>query len=92
MKSDDIAILVIASLVAFAVLLRPVMRAWARRIGGEQANPGLADEVAELRERMAEFEASSNRLQDLEERVDFAERVLAKRDEVERLPLHRTPS
>jgi flagellar biosynthesis/type III secretory pathway M-ring protein FliF/YscJ len=91
MKSDDIAILAVATLVALAVLLRPVMRAWARRIGGEAANPALADEVAELRERMAELEGSSTRLQELEERVDFAERLLAKRDEAERLPLHRTP-
>ena len=77
--------------VAFAVLLRPVIAgvgAADRRRGGQ---PGLADEVAELRERMAELEASSSRLQELEERVDFAERVLAKRDEVARLPLQRTP-
>jgi flagellar biosynthesis/type III secretory pathway M-ring protein FliF/YscJ len=92
MSSDDIAILSIASLVALAVLLRPVMRAWARRIGGEAANPALAEEVAELRERMADLEMSGTRLQELEERVDFAERVLAKRDEAERLPLHRTPA
>jgi cytochrome c-type biogenesis protein CcmH/NrfG len=91
MNSDDIAILAIATLVALAVLLRPVMRAWARRIGGETANPALADEVAELRERLAELEGSATRLQELEERVDFAERLLATRDEVERLPLHRTP-
>lgn len=91
MKSDDIAILAIATLVALAVLLRPVMRAWARRIGGEAASPALADEVAELRERLAELEGSGTRLHELEERVDFAERMLAKRNEAERLPLHRTP-
>jgi cytochrome c-type biogenesis protein CcmH/NrfG len=91
MKSDDIAILAIATLVALAILLRPVMRAWARRIGGEAANPALADEVAELRERLAELETSNIRLHEVEERLDFAERLLAKRDEVERLPLHRTP-
>jgi flagellar biosynthesis/type III secretory pathway M-ring protein FliF/YscJ len=91
MKSNDVAILAIASLVALAVLLRPVMRAWARRIGGEQASAALTEEVAELRERVAELEGSGGRLLELEERVDFAERVLAKRGEVERLPLHRTP-
>jgi hypothetical protein len=67
------------------------MRAWARCIGGEVASPALADEVADLRERMAELEGSGARLQELEERVDFAERLVAKRDEAERLPLHRTP-
>jgi hypothetical protein len=67
------------------------MRAWARRIGGEPASSALADEVADIRERLAELEGSGARLQELEERVDFAERVLAKRDDMERLPLHRTP-
>jgi hypothetical protein len=91
MSSDNISLIAVLVVVASAVLLRPVMRAWARRIGGDAANPALADEVAELRERMAELEGSGTRLQELEERVDFAERMLAKRDEAERLPLHRTP-
>lgn len=91
MNSDNISLIAVLVVVASAVLLRPVMRAWARRIGGEAANPALADEVTELRERMAELEGSGTRLQELEERVDFAERMLAKRDEAERLPLHRTP-
>lgn len=87
MRSDDIAVLAVAALVAFAVLLRPVMRAWARRIGGEAANPALADEVAELRERLAELEGSGSRLQELEERVDFTERMLA----ASREPHHELP-
>ncbi|MGH7592913.1 MAG: hypothetical protein ACRELE_03555 [Gemmatimonadales bacterium] len=91
MNSDDISILAIAALVALAVLLRPVMRAWARRIGGEAANPTLSAEVTELRERVADLEASGARLQELEERVDFAERMLAQRREAAPLPLHRTP-
>jgi cytochrome c-type biogenesis protein CcmH/NrfG len=91
MTSDDVAILAIATLVALAVLMRPVMRAWARRIGGEQPSAALANEVADLRERLTELEGSGDRLLELEERVDFAERVLAKRGEEERLPLHRTP-
>jgi flagellar biosynthesis/type III secretory pathway M-ring protein FliF/YscJ len=92
MNSDDIAILTICSLIAVAVLLRPVMRAWARRIGGEAANPGQSNEIAELRERVAELEGSGTRLQELEERVDFAERMLAQRQEPAPLPLHRTPT
>lgn len=86
MSSKDIAILAVSALVAVAVLLRPVMRAWARRIGGEAVNPDLAGEVAELRERVAELEGSGTRLQELEERLDFAERLLAQRNEPVRLP------
>lgn len=86
MNSDDIAILSIASLVAVAVLLRPVMRAWARRIGGEVSNPATSAEIDELRDRVAELEGSGHRLQELEERVDFAERLLAQRNEPAKLP------
>jgi hypothetical protein len=38
---------------------------------------GAAPEVAELRERIEHVEAIAYRVQELEERLDFAERVLA---------------
>jgi hypothetical protein len=47
---------------------------------------GRADEIAVLRERLEILEETTYRLQDLEERVDFAERVLAKHSEPEQLP------
>lgn len=80
MSSDGIAVIAIAALVAVAVLLRPVMRAWARRIGGDAADPALAAELAELRDRVAELEGLGARLQELEERVDFSERLLTKQN------------
>lgn len=46
-----------------------------RRVGG---GPGLADEVERLRLRVDELEDQRGRLQELEERLDFAERMLAK--------------
>lgn len=60
----------------------PVGKAWARRVeahpGADQPSP---DDVGELRNRLAE----------LEERVDFTERMLAQQREPERLPEgHRT--
>jgi flagellar biosynthesis/type III secretory pathway M-ring protein FliF/YscJ len=90
MKSDDIAILAIAFLVAAAVLFRPVFRAWARRMDAETVSADTMREVAELRERFAELDGTQSRLQELEERVDFAERLLAQRNDA--MPLPRTPA
>ena len=90
MSSDNVAIVAVLLIVASAVLLRPVMRAWARRLGGQADAAPLADEVGELMERMAELEGAVGRLHELEERLDFAERLLAKSHEPQReLPRER---
>ncbi|MEP7325610.1 MAG: hypothetical protein ABI836_06665 [Gemmatimonadota bacterium] len=94
MSSKDIgivAVFAIAALLAGVMLLRPVINAWARRLGGEAANPELSAAIAELRERMAVLEEPNARLQELEERLDFAERVLAQRNERSPMPLPRAP-
>ena len=91
MRSQDISILVVAFLVAAAVLLRPVFRAWARRLDSGAVGADLTREVGELRDRVAELEGERGRVLELEERVDFAERVLAQRNEAAPLPLQRTP-
>jgi hypothetical protein len=70
MSPDHVMILIVIATVswAFTKLLRsPIAEALARRIGGDTRSGVAQDgEVAELRTRLAE----------LEERVDFAERVL----------------
>lgn len=72
---------------ACAVVLFPLMRAIARRIEGRSsADPTLRAEVDQLRARVAEVETVHHRVLELEERVDFAERLLAQRREPERLP------
>ena len=84
MSSDNAAIVSvfgIAAVVAVVMVLRPVITAWARRISGEAGNPNFTAEIAELRERVVELEKPNARLQELEERLDFAERVLAQRKE-----------
>ena len=73
------------------MLLRPLVVAWSRRLGGASVSADLAHELDELRERVAELEGSGTRLQELEERLDFAERMLAQRQEPAPLPLNRTP-
>ena len=94
MGSDNIAIVSvfgIAAVLAVVMLLRPAINAWAKRIGGETANPNLSAEIAEIHERLAELEQRNTRLQEVEERLDFAERLLAQRNDPARLPVRRAP-
>jgi hypothetical protein len=46
-----------------------------RRLG---AAPQVQEELAELRDRVERLEAQASRVPELEERLDFAERMLAK--------------
>lgn len=65
----------IALVFLFAV---PLRRAWLRRIEGAapQVDPGVVAELDHLRDRVGE----------LEERLDFAERLLARQPETGALP------
>lgn len=75
-----------------AWLLMPLIRAWAKRIEGRGHEAVTLDDLAEMRERMAELELSNARVHELEERLDFAERLLAQRiDAPLQLPMYRTP-
>jgi hypothetical protein len=70
MSPDHVMILIVIATMAWAftkLLRSPIAEALARRIGGDSLSGVAQDgEVAELRARLAE----------LEERVDFTERVL----------------
>ena len=61
-------------------VLRPVAAAIAKRIAGEHRRPGMdPDEREEL---LAELQQVRHELGELAERMDFAERLLAKKSEV----------
>ena len=78
--------LLLVSAAAVLIFRGPLGKAIGRRIEGSQADPALAARVAELEHRLAEVEQERIRMAELEERVDFAERVLARgRPEPERL-------
>lgn len=77
---------VIIPLVAMAVVTIlgfPIVRAIVRRIehktsrGNDQDVLALRSEVAELRQRLESLEDAGQRVAELEERLDFAERMLA---------------
>jgi hypothetical protein len=63
-------------------------RHWARK-RGDLDRPAAApsgEYVAELEHRLAEIEAAQQRIYELEERVDFAERLLSQQRGQERIP------
>jgi Tfp pilus assembly protein PilO len=69
---------VIAMLTAITIILGPITWALARRLG-RKADPdsALRAEVEQLHTRLAEMDSLQSRLIELEERVDFTERLLA---------------
>lgn len=80
-----VAVISLLAIIA-GILLYPMARAWARRHEAGAPDPALLDEVNHLRERVNDLEGQVGRMQELEERVDFAERLLAQRDVAQRLP------
>jgi len=65
-------------------VIRPVVAAIAKRIAGEHRRPGM--EPAERDEILTELQQVREELAELAERMDFAERLLAKQGETGRLP------
>jgi hypothetical protein len=68
-----------------AVLLWPLIKAIARRIEGGAAGGEVQAELEDLRERVRQLEEMKPRMLELEERVDFTERIVAKGHEAVRL-------
>ncbi len=69
---------VIAMLTVITIILGPITWALARRLGRkENPDSALRAEVEQLHTRLAEMDSLQSRLVELEERVDFTERLLA---------------
>lgn len=87
MPPQAMAMIALAFIAASAFVLWPLFRAIARRIEGR----GLADtshlreELMDLRERVQLLEGAQARVLELEERLDFAERLLTERGGTARL-------
>jgi Tfp pilus assembly protein PilO len=81
-----VLLIVIAALTATVIILWPIMRAFARRLEGKgAADPALRADVEHLHARLAEVDALQGRIAELEERVDFTERLLAQAQQPARL-------
>jgi membrane protein implicated in regulation of membrane protease activity len=88
MNSGDLApvivsIVMFVSAAAVFILRGPLGKAWARRIEGTSSQTPL--DVEQLQGRVAELEQQVDRLHELEERLDFAERLLAQGREPARI-------
>jgi hypothetical protein len=77
---DAVALLLVFGAIV-VVMLWPLIRAWARRIeqGGVAAETEA--ELEALRERVRVLEEMQPRMMELEDRVEFAERVLVRGQE-----------
>lgn len=82
-------VIVLISLGFFAactIVLFPLVRALSQRLAGRGADEVLRGEVAQLQERVRELEQTQHRMLELEDRLDFAERLLAERRSPQQMP------
>lgn len=70
--------MVLFAIVAIKVF-GPLARAWARKLEGKVGDPELRAEVDQLRDQLGEMDGLRTSVQELEERVEFAERMLSQR-------------
>jgi hypothetical protein len=78
----EIAFLATLAIVGSAVLLFPLVRALAERVRPRGVEAGVREELQMLREDLlAEIQQARREIGDLGERVDFAERLLAKKSQ-----------
>lgn len=84
---EDMAavVLILGVGLILAALVWPLIKAIARRIEGGAAAAEVQTELEALQERVRHLEEMQPRMADLEERVDFAERIVAQSREPDRL-------
>lgn len=78
---EGLVAIVVFSLIAVTVILWPVVRALARRLEGKGTDAALRGEVERLQHRLEEMDNLQVRVAELEERLDFAERMLVRGQE-----------
>lgn len=90
---EAIAIVAISISMAWLAykLLSPLIRAFAARIEGK-GGAALEQRVHELEQRVMDADQAHQRLVELEERLDFAERLLSQREEPLKLRREGEPS
>jgi len=81
MPPEGVAFLFTISIIGGIVLLFPVVRALSERIRA-RADAGMREELQLLREDLlAEIQQARREIGDLGERIDFTERLLAKKSQ-----------
>ncbi len=88
MNADAPALVMITLLVvtAITIIAWPIVRALARRLEGRgAADAAIRAELEQLQHRLSEVDVLQGRIGELEERLDFTERLLAQSREPDRL-------
>jgi hypothetical protein len=79
--------LVLIGVVIIAVkVLGPIARAWARKLEGKVGDPQIHADLEQMRDQLGEVDSLRNRVAELEERIEFTERLLAQRKDQDLLP------
>ena len=82
MPPEGVAFLITLTIIGSTVLLYPLVRALAERIRSKNLDAGVREELELLREDLlAEIQQARREIGDLGERIDFTERLLAKKTE-----------
>jgi hypothetical protein len=85
--AGELAMFLALGAAAVALLFGPIGSALARRIGGRPEPGDAHTEIEEMRARVTdETDDLKNRLAEVEERLDFAERLLAHGGRADQLP------
>jgi hypothetical protein len=79
---EEVVFLFVLTILGSTLLLFPLVRALAERIRTKSVDAGVKEELQMLREDLlAELQQTRREVGDLGERVDFAERLLAKKSQ-----------
>jgi len=79
---EEVVFLAVLGIIGSSVLLFPLVRALAERIRPRAVDGGVREELQILREDLlAEIQQARREIGDLGERIDFTERLLAKKSE-----------
>ncbi|MEZ4412139.1 MAG: hypothetical protein R2910_04050 [Gemmatimonadales bacterium] len=82
-----VVLITVAFFAATVLISFPLIRAIARRIEGKhRQDPAILAEIDDLRARVADLEQRQGIVHELEDRLDFTERLLAQQREQARLP------
>ena len=82
-----IVMVVLLVMAAITIVCWPIARALARRLEGRPGlTPALQQDLDDMHHRLGEVDALQQRVTELEERLDFAERLLARGENQATLP------
>jgi hypothetical protein len=92
LSPGGIVMMVLLVTAAVTIVFWPIARALARRLEGRPGlTPALQQDLEEMHHRLADVDGLQQRVSELEERLDFAERLLARGESQATLPRSTPP-